>query len=125
MTKLEAVTGQLSQAVSRLKEALDQPYSDFIRDASIQRFEFTVDLAWKSLKTYLEEEKGIICHSPKDCVRSAFQNGLIDYDEKWLGIIDMRNQTAHIYKQELAEEIFSKLKPTLPLFESLLDKLQR
>ncbi len=124
MTKPEAIATQFSQALSRLKEVLNQPYTEFVRDAAIQRFEFTVDLAWKSLKTHLEETKGVVCHSPKDCIRSAFQNGLIDYDEKWLEIIDMRNQTTPIYKQELAEKIYPKLNSTLPLFESLLNKLQ-
>ena len=57
MTKLSAQQEQLAGALSRLKEALNLPKSDIVRDSAIQRFEFTMDLAWKTVKTFLEEKR--------------------------------------------------------------------
>ena len=69
ITKLEAVTKQFEEALSRFREVLQMPKTDVIRDSAIQRFEFTLDLAWKTVKAFLEEKKGIRCTSPKDCFR--------------------------------------------------------
>lgn len=68
-------------ALKRLREALDEPKTSLNRDASIQRFEFTVELAWKSIQKFLAEEK-IVCQSPKFCLQEAFQFGLLEDDQK-------------------------------------------
>ena len=71
MTKTEALVQQFSRALLRLKEVLNIPRNDIVRDSAIQRFEFTLDLSWKALKAYLEDKKGIVCASPKECFREA------------------------------------------------------
>ena len=45
----------LETALSRLEKALARPVDEFVRDSAIQRFEFTFELLWKSVKTYAEE----------------------------------------------------------------------
>ena len=52
----------------RLREALAQPGSDLIRDATIQRFEFTFEVIWKALKLYLEHQ-GHDCGGPRPTSR--------------------------------------------------------
>ncbi len=94
-----------------------------MRDAAIQRFEFSFDLAWKVLKTVLEERKGIICNSPNECIREAYQQKFIDYDKKWMSVLKNRNLTAHTYNQNLIEEIFAELPIALELFSTLLKKI--
>jgi len=42
-------------ALNTLKEALNVDYSVLVRDASIQRFEYTVEAVWKCLQVYLRE----------------------------------------------------------------------
>jgi len=71
MTKQEAQLAQFKKALSRLNEALAAPKSDIVRDSAIQRFEFTIDMAWKLVKTCLEEKYGIVCQAPKECFREA------------------------------------------------------
>lgn len=119
MTKLEAIIEQFANALERLKEVMVMPKTDIIRDSAIQRFEFTVDLAWKMIKEYLEEKKGILCSSPKDCIREAYRQGLIEYDESWIKLIDARNMTAHMYNEKMADDIYNKLNDALGLFEKL------
>lgn len=109
MTKYEAVRQDFESALTRLREVLAIEKTSITRDSAIQRFEFTVDLAWKTIKTYLEEKKGVRCTSPKGCIQDAFQNGIIVYDEYWLEMIDLRNETSHTYKEALAEEVFAQL----------------
>lgn len=124
MTKLSAQMEQLEKALSRLKEVLAMPQSDVVRDSAIQRFEFTLDLAWKTVKTYLEEKNGIICVSPKECLREAYRQGLVAYDDEWIKLVDLRNETVHTYNEETAEKIFSQLPAAVLLFEDLAVKLK-
>jgi nucleotidyltransferase substrate binding protein (TIGR01987 family) len=124
MSKFEAITHQLFQAVARLEEVLKIESSDVIKDSAIQRFEFSLDLAWKTLKAYLEEKKGVLVNSPKESFREAFRQGLIEYEDNWLTMVDLRNQTVHTYNQDLADKIYSQLPEFLPLFKSLLLKLK-
>jgi nucleotidyltransferase substrate binding protein (TIGR01987 family) len=109
MTKFESLLEDFEKILTKLDEVLKLEKTEINRDSAIQRFEIAVDLAWKTLKTYLEEYKGIICRSPKGCVREAFSQGIIDYDDYWIKIIDFRNQTAHLYNEALADKIYSKL----------------
>ncbi|MCR4314639.1 MAG: nucleotidyltransferase substrate binding protein [Candidatus Uhrbacteria bacterium] len=106
------------EALQRLGEALQEEETDLIRDASIQRFEFCVELAWKSLQKYLEDEK-ILCQSPKSCLKEAFQLGLVEDDSLWMQMLDDRNLTVHTYKQQLAKDIYGRLSGYWDLLQRL------
>jgi len=123
MTKHEAVLEQFRKATGRLREALATEKSDIVRDSAILRFEISMDLSWKTLKAVLESKFGVACHSPKGCFREAFKQGIIEYDEAWLDYVDMRNETAHAYKESLAEELFSRLPEVLKHFDDLINAL--
>ena len=123
MTKLAAQYEQFAVALTRLTEALALPPSDIIRDSAIQRFEFTVDLAWKTLKTYLEVKKGMVCASPKECFREAYRQGIVAYEDAWLDLVDTRNETSHTYDQQMAEKVFLKLPDAVAHLEKLLAAL--
>lgn len=123
MSKLQAQTKQFGQALLRLKEAIELPKSDIVRDSAIKRFEFTMDLAWKSLKSFLEEKKGIVCASPKECFREAYRQKILGYEAKWLELVDMRNETVHSYNLEVAEKIYNQLPDCLDHFDLLLKAL--
>lgn len=65
--KLEKLTKDLEKILLKLEEVLSLEKSEINRDSAIKRFEIAFDIAWKALKTYLEEKYGIICKSPKGC----------------------------------------------------------
>lgn len=125
MTKFEAQILDFEKALNRLKEALATTKNDLIRDAAIQRFEFTLDLAWKTLKSYLEDYQGVRCVSPKECLREGFQNGVIENDPYWLELVDLRNETVHTYKEEVADRVYGNLARAVEYFEGLLSKLSQ
>ncbi|PKM99263.1 MAG: nucleotidyltransferase [Elusimicrobia bacterium HGW-Elusimicrobia-2] len=108
--EIELSLKKLEDAFSRLKESVEIASSELEKDGSIQRFEFTFELLWKTLKIFLEEEKGVICHAPKDCLKEAFRVEWIEGEDIFLDMLKDRNRTSHIYNKSMAEEIFSRIK---------------
>jgi len=106
-----------------LEESLSLEKTDIVRDSAIKRFELCFDLAWKSIKFYAKKE-GIECYSPRECIKTGFQLRLIDYDENWLMMIDDRNLTAHVYREEYAEQVYGRLFVYLELFKRLLSRIE-
>ena len=98
-------------AFETLNDILMMDYSVIIRDATIQRFEYTFEACWKFVKEYLKEKEGIICNSPKSCFRELFSLGFLSEEEtvNCLDMTDKRNETSHTYKEELARIIFDKI----------------
>ena len=100
-----------TKALKRLKGAVDlekeRPLSDLEKQGLIQAFEFTHELAWKTLKDLLEHRGNSGIYGSKDATRKAFQLGLIDNGEAWMDMIKSRNLTSHTYDEETAEKIVS------------------
>ena len=123
LSKLDNLLSQFEKAINSMRAALAQHKDEFVRDSAIKRFEFTFELAWKTMKAFLEEQ-GIRRESPRACFKEAFSQGIIEYEEIWLEILKLRNQTAHIYNENLAEEIYSRLPEVLIRFENLPGKIK-
>jgi len=88
-------------------------------DATIQRFEFTFELGWKFLKDYFAE-KGIILNYPKEIIQEAFAVGLINNESLWLQMLFDRNMTSHTYNEQLADEIYHRIKNYVPEFKKII-----
>lgn len=117
----------LGQSITRLGEVIrhkDIEINDFMHDAAIQRFEFVIELFWKVLKKILAYEK-IEATTPRDVLSKSFQFKLIDDETAWLKMLDDRNNTSHVYKQEDAKRIFEHIKIYLPVFEKTYHTLQK
>lgn len=123
-SKSDKVAHQFADALESLREVLQMPKDEFLRDSAIKRFEFTYELAWKAIKAHLEE-KGVSVYSPRDAIRAAFQDGLIADDPLWLQMVETRNQSTHAYGEPLAEQVYGKLSAYLPLFEALSKALAK
>jgi len=122
-SKFQAILHQFERAVGKFSDVLEQEKNEYIRDSAIQRFEFTFELAWKTLKAFLEEQ-GITVYSPRDSFKGAFQTGLIDEEPTWLETIELRNLTTHTYNESTAEEIYDALPRILVLYKKLLESLK-
>jgi len=106
--KLELLIADFERASQQLHKALQQPKDEFVRDAAIQRFEFTFELFWKVLKEYALRE-GLDPHSPRASIRTAFELGLIQDEQLFLKMLESRNLASHTYLEENAEDIYTEL----------------
>jgi len=116
----QTLTSEFKKAVRKLGEALQQQKTEFLRDSVIQRFEFCVELAWKTSKKIM----GVPHSAPKMVVREMAQNQLIEDVELWLKAIDMRNLSTHTYKEKLAEEVYEFAKEFYPHLKLLTEKIE-
>ena len=102
---------EYSNALARLQEALQEKETDVVIDGVIHRFEFTFELAWKTMKDYLEymglsEKTG----SPREVIQSSFSQGIIENGEVWIEIMLSRNSLSHMYDEKNSREIYNKIK---------------
>ncbi len=122
--KLGALIEQFGRAAGRLRVALHQPKDEFVRDSAIQRFEFTFESSWKTLKCFLEgQDPGLNVRFPAECYRAAFRKGLIENEPTWIEMIEKRNKTSHTYNELIAEAVYASLPRFLALYEGLLHRL--
>jgi nucleotidyltransferase substrate binding protein (TIGR01987 family) len=114
-------------AAQALGDILKEPFSIIVRDAAIQRFEYTFEVLWKFLKDYLNVHEGIIANSPKSCFREIFSLGFLNEEEtvKCLEMTDRRNDTSHTYKEKIAQIIYGKIPGYYKLMRTLLEKFEK
>jgi nucleotidyltransferase substrate binding protein (TIGR01987 family) len=94
------------------------------KEGLIQRFEYTFELSWKTLKDYLES-KGIAIAYPRDVLKEAFAHELIIDGETWMTMLDHRNLMSHTYDEERFNEVFSYVVgKNFEVIKALYDKLK-
>lgn len=112
--------GNYKDALSFLREsAAKKHFSELEKAGIIQTFEFTFELAWKTIKDYLNE-KGVNAIYPKDVIGEAFQSGLIKQGEVWMDMLDSRNLMSHTYQTKDADFVFNEI---ISNYVSELDEL--
>lgn len=101
----------LTNATKRLKEALEQEETDIVIDGVLHRYEFTFELAWKTLKDYLEY-LGIPMNtgSPREVIKESFAHNLISDGETWIKMMLARNSLSHLYDEETSRQIYVAIK---------------
>lgn len=109
-------------ALSTLTDILKEPTGTIVRDASIQRFEYTFETVWKLLKLHLFVHHGIDAGSPKACFREAFKVGILTEEQAGLAMMmtDDRNLTSHTYIEAVADLVYSRLSGYANLMSKLV-----
>jgi len=127
MEKLKRRAEEVEKALGTLKEISQEPYSVIVRDAAIQRFEYTFEAFWKFLRDYLRDIEGIKCNAPKSCFRDALSTGLISEKQTitCLEMTDDRNLTSHTYIEKLAEQIYKKVETYCKLMDNISDIVKK
>ncbi len=121
---LRYVFQELEKAFSKLKEGAASAQDELEKDGVIQRFEFTFEQLWKTLKIFLEHQ-GIIVKTPRDSLKEAFRINLIEDEETFFDMMEDRNRTSNIYDKEVSEEIFKKIKSSyVQAIEKVLEKMK-
>ena len=123
VSKAKKLLDDLRRAVGRLQEALEAEPTQLNKDATIQRFEFTFELAWKLMQAVVEAE-AIEAFGPKNAIRRAAQVGLVNDPEEWFKFLKARNLTTHVYDQGTADMIYEQAKRFPETIEALMGKAE-
>ena len=115
------------KALSQLQKFINKgELSELEEQGLVKAFEYTYELAWTTLKDFLEYRGQTDIFGSRDAIRKAFQLSLIDDGESWMDMLKSRNITSHTYNKETAEEICQAVKEVYySLFQQLETKLDR
>ena len=113
----------LQKALKSFEEILTQPSNKFIIAGVIQNFEFTFELAWKSMQRYLRIQ-GVETASPNQVLRAAYKEKIILDLELWLTFLKKRNLSVHTYNEDVAEEVYETAKLLPAEIKKLLNNLK-
>jgi nucleotidyltransferase substrate binding protein (TIGR01987 family) len=114
--KLAQSVANLGRALIRLEEAVAplESSSSLAVDGTIQRFEFAIELFWKTLKRRLAIE-GIETATPRETLGAAFQARWLDDETTWLDMLADRNRTSHIDDENMARAIYARIRGYAPI----------
>lgn len=121
LIKLQEALGQEE------KQSLSEDTMQIIIDGVLHRFEFTFELAWKTMKDYLEY-MGITnkIGSPRENIQQAFKQGIIENGEIWIEIMLARNELSHLYDEEASRRIYNNIKDMyIKEFKKLEEKFEQ
>jgi len=98
------------KALTQLQDAVNlseqRELSNLEKQGLIQAFEYTHELAWKTMKDFLEYKGAIqTIYGSKDATKLAFNSKLISNGQEWMNMIKSRNLTSHTYDEATVEEI--------------------
>ena len=91
------------------KEFKDTTLGDIVNEGLVKCFEFTHELAWNVMKDYAAYQGFTEIRGSRDAIRYALSHNLIA-DSRWMDMINARNQTAHDYNQDTANDIVADIK---------------
>lgn len=105
--KLQSYT----KCLNNLEEAFTVEPSSLIIDGTFRRFKITFELAWKTLKDYLEYN-GISdsIASPRGIIQLAYQSKIIKNGDIWIEMMLARNELSHLYDEDKSREIYNNIR---------------
>lgn len=126
MERLKERLAIASKAIGTLEAILKEPKTPIVRDASIQRFEYSFEALWKATQLYLRHMESLELGSPKAVFRASMQVGLLDAEQARVALrmADDRNLTVHTYNEDLAEAIYGRTAGYAPLMSRLVRMMQ-
>src|SRR3989338_1375221 len=114
------------KALVLYEEAFKPKMSRLEEEGTIQRFEYTFELAWKCLQDLLQERGYVDIRGPRPVIEQAFQDGIISNGPVWLQMLKARNETTHLYDEStfaaIIQEVKTSFLSTLQNFRSRFPK---
>ena len=110
--------------------ASQRKLSNLEEQGLIQAFEFTHELAWNTLKDFLESRGASpVIDGSRDATREAFVVGLLTDGEVWMNMIAHRNEWSHTYNQQtadaIAQAILTRYVAEFEIFQDRFSELER
>jgi nucleotidyltransferase substrate binding protein (TIGR01987 family) len=124
-SSFQKALASLERAIQRSQQNSDDSE---LRDAVIQRFEYTYELSWKMLKRQIERESAspatVDTLSFRDLIREGAERGLVNNPEKWFIYRDQRNITSHTYDEVNAKTVYQTALEFYPDAQELFTHLK-
>ena len=115
------------RAFTLLREAIEQerPLTQLEKEGLIRRFKNTMELAWMTLKDYLESENVVFGEfTPRTVILRAFEAGVIQRGEAWQNALDARNRVSRTYDFKTFERVIGDIRRSyLDAFDELHERL--
>lgn len=128
MEKFKLELNNYEKSVMKLKEGtkIEEP-SDIEIDGILRRYKITFELAWKTLKDYMEYQGfSNRIGSPREIIQQAFKHGIIEDGETWIKMMLSRNALSHLYDENTSRKIYKEIKKQyIELLEALIEKLKK
>ena len=123
---LEAALANFRDALTLEPSLFPELVADNIKSGQIQKFEFTIELLWKTVQIFLFEVDGIDVVTPKSVAKEFVEAGYCYYEtyERFIRAINDRNQLSHIYRQEMAETIRQRLPESVQMAEQIVSVMR-
>ena len=134
MNKSELDLSNLENSIETLKTCTsdytatsDVKMKEYIADACVKRYEYTVETAWKTMKKYLKLEYGKSEQelTMNNIFRFMEGYGFIQSWEKWREYYDRRNDTSHEYNKEKADKLLNVVDNLVADCDYLCSKLKQ
>lgn len=122
---IKSLRSSLRVALATVKRSKEE--QDTIKAGVIQNFEFTYELCWKFLKRWLGNNLGsayVDGVSRRELFRLGVEHRLINNVDAWMEYHDRRNETAHTYDENTAEEVFETARKFIKDAEEFLANLE-
>lgn len=114
------------KALARLEEVLILDENDIVRDSIIQRFEFTFEMAWKTMFRYLVDKGEKVAQKAWAVIPIAFEALLISDAAVWDKLREYRNDSSHEYDEGKAIELAAYVRSHgVAAFRQLRDELSK
>jgi nucleotidyltransferase substrate binding protein (TIGR01987 family) len=120
---------QTKRALASLQELVAQHFENkediILRDAMMERFEYSTEAFWKYLKAYLQTEHNLSANSPREVIRIGLTAKLYieEISKELLQMLDDRNLTSHTYVEELAESIAGRIPSYCTVMQNVMHQL--
>ncbi len=125
-SSLVKAIGSLGRAIERAQAS---PEDEELRDAVIQRFEYTYELCWKMLKRKIEQDAPNPAEvdqlSFKDLIREGAERGLVRDPEQWMVFREQRNISSYTYDEKKAASVYRTALQFYPEADALHEELVR
>lgn len=126
LSPLQSALASLRRAITRWQGTQEQ--DEELRDACIQRFEYTFELSWKMLARRLERDlpdaQSVDAMSFRELMRSGGEQGLVRDVNAWMVFRDKRNTTSHTYNAAKAADVAAVIPGFADEAQELLTQLQ-
>jgi nucleotidyltransferase substrate binding protein (TIGR01987 family) len=119
LSELKKAIATLDEAMTFALQSQEPVQFKIARDACIQRFEYCIDLSWKTSMRVL----GSSTKAAKPAIREMARGDLISNVEMWLEFIEARNDSSHSYDEATAQKVYTQIQIFLPEVQKLIVKL--